>query len=61
MRDLGYEVRWTVWDLELPPDREIIARPLNDGFAIRDAGESDRESAWSPSRTASWSGLSATG
>jgi mycothiol synthase len=46
MRDLGYEVRWTAWDLELPPDREVAARPLPDGFAIRDADEADREAAW---------------
>ncbi len=46
MRDLGYEVRWTAWDLELPPEREIEARPLPDGFAIRDAEAADREAAW---------------
>jgi mycothiol synthase len=46
MRDLGYEVRWTAWDLELPPEREVAARPLPDGFAIRDAEEADREVAW---------------
>ncbi|WP_107773254.1 GNAT family N-acetyltransferase [Nocardioides sediminis] len=46
MRDLGYEVRWTAWDLELPPEREISARPLPDGFTVRDAEESDREAAW---------------
>lgn len=46
MRDLGYEVRWTAWDLELPPEREISARPLLDGFALRDAEEADREAAW---------------
>ncbi|QBX57645.1 GNAT family N-acetyltransferase [Nocardioides seonyuensis] len=46
MRDLGYEERWTAWDLELPPDREISARPLPEGFTIRDDAEADRESAW---------------
>lgn len=46
MRELGYEVRWTAWDLELPADREISARPLPDGFTIRDAEEADREAAW---------------
>ena len=46
MADLGYEVRWTAWDLELPPERDVDARPLPDGFAIRDADESDREAAW---------------
>jgi len=46
MRDLGYEVRWTAWDLELPPDREIDARPLPEGYALRDAAEADRQVAW---------------
>lgn len=46
MRDLGYEVRWTAWDLELPADREISARPLLDGFTIRDAERADRAAAW---------------
>lgn len=46
MRDLGYEVRWTAWDLELPPEREIGARPLPAGFSLRDATEADREAAW---------------
>ena len=46
MRDLGYEVRWTAWDLELPPEREISARPLPEGFVLRDAAEGDREAAW---------------
>jgi mycothiol synthase len=46
MRDLGYEVRWTAWDLELPPEREISARPLPEGFVLRDAEEADREAAW---------------
>lgn len=46
MADLGYEVRWTAWDLELPEGRGIEPRGLPDGFAFRDAGESDREAAW---------------
>ena len=46
MRDLGYEVRWTAWDLELPPDHEVSARPLPEGYTLRDAAESDREEAW---------------
>lgn len=46
MRDLGYAVRWTAWDLELPADREVAARPLPAGFALRDAGDADREAAW---------------
>ncbi|GAA5113256.1 hypothetical protein GCM10023339_17320 [Alloalcanivorax gelatiniphagus] len=46
MRDLGYEVRWTAWDLELPPGREISARPLPEGYTLRDADEADRTTAW---------------
>lgn len=46
MRDLGYEERWTAWDLELPRDTSIEARPLPEGFVLRDATESDRASAW---------------
>ncbi|WP_416954354.1 GNAT family N-acetyltransferase [Nocardioides sp. T5] len=46
MRDLGYEARWTAWDLELPPSSEIAARPLPPGFVLRDAEEADRSSAW---------------
>jgi mycothiol synthase len=46
MRDLGYEVRWTAWDLELPAEREISARPLPEGYVLRDAAVADREAAW---------------
>ncbi|GAA1919585.1 GNAT family N-acetyltransferase [Nocardioides hwasunensis] len=46
MRDLGYEALWTAWDLELPPEREIVARPLPDGVTVSDASPSDREAAW---------------
>ena len=43
---LGYRVRWTAWDLELPEGGEILARPLPDGFSVRDAAVADREAAW---------------
>jgi GNAT superfamily N-acetyltransferase len=46
MRDLGYDARRTAWDLELPPNREVAARPLPRGFAIRDAEHFDREATW---------------
>ena len=46
LSSLGYRVRWTAWDLELPEGGEIHARPLPDGFTIRDAAEADREAAW---------------
>ena len=46
MADLGYRLRWTAWDLELPEGREIEPFPLPEGLSIRDAGEADREAAW---------------
>ena len=46
LTDLGYRVRWTAWDLELPEGGEIDARPLPAGFTLRDATEADREAAW---------------
>ncbi|MBC2959586.1 GNAT family N-acetyltransferase [Nocardioides deserti] len=46
MADLGYEVRWTAWDLELPEGAEVQARPLPDGYALRDATDADHEAAW---------------
>jgi mycothiol synthase len=46
MADLGYRLRWTAWDLELPDGRELASLPLPEGFALRDADERDREAAW---------------
>lgn len=46
LADLGYAARWTAWDLELPPGADIAARPLPEGFVIRDAGDADRAAAW---------------
>jgi mycothiol synthase len=46
MADLGYELRWTAWDLELPEGAELAAEPLPDGYTIRDATPADREAAW---------------
>jgi len=46
MTDLGYRLRWTAWDLELPEGGEIAARPLPDGFTVRDATEADYAAAW---------------
>ena len=46
MRDLGYRERWTAWDLELPEGAEILARPLPEGFRLRDAAPDDRVAAW---------------
>lgn len=46
MRDLGYDLLWTAWDLELPPDRELGARPLPAGLSLADAGPDDFADAW---------------
>ena len=46
MADLGYRVRWTAWDLELPAGVEITPYPLPEGFVLRDATPEDREAAW---------------
>lgn len=47
MTDLGYRLRWTAWDLELPAGAEVPQRPLPDGFALADAsGEDDERAAW---------------
>ena len=37
---LGFRVRWTAWVLELPPGAEVPARPLPDGYAVREAAPS---------------------
>jgi mycothiol synthase len=39
----GYRERWTAWDLELPEGAEIAARPLPDGYALRDARADEHE------------------
>lgn len=46
MAELGYVVRWTAWDLELPTGADVVARPLPDGFTVRDAEPDDRAAAW---------------
>ncbi|GAA2150070.1 GNAT family N-acetyltransferase [Nocardioides koreensis] len=46
MTDLGYRLRWTAWDLELPEGRRIDEQPLPGGFTLRDATEADHEAAW---------------
>jgi mycothiol synthase len=46
MSDLGYRLRWTAWDLELPEGVEITSYPLPAGFDLRDATPQDHEAAW---------------
>ena len=46
MADLGYRVRWTAWDLELPEGVVIEPYPLPDGFVLRDATPDDHRAAW---------------
>ncbi len=42
---LGFHVRWTSWILELPPDREVPARPLPPGYLIRQAAPGEHTAA----------------
>lgn len=44
---LGYDVRWTSWLLRLPPGAAIEARPLPDGYALREATAEDHPQVWS--------------
>ncbi|WP_109505380.1 GNAT family N-acetyltransferase [Nocardioides speluncae] len=70
LRALGYRERWTAWVLELPAGREVPARPLPDGYSIREAGEADHRAAytvvedafleWSERERASFEDFSAT-
>jgi GNAT superfamily N-acetyltransferase len=46
MADLGYRLRWTAWDLELPEGVTPTAEPLPEGYTMRDASAADREAAW---------------
>jgi mycothiol synthase len=46
LADLGYRVRWTAWDLELPEGVDVASYPLPDGFVLRDATPDDHEAAW---------------
>jgi ribosomal protein S18 acetylase RimI-like enzyme len=40
---LGYRVRWNSWVLTLPEGREIPARPLPEGYAVREAREDEHQ------------------
>ncbi len=41
LADLGYEVRWTSWVLQLPPGAEVPPRDLPTGYAVRTATDAD--------------------
>ena len=43
---LGYHTRWTSWVLKLPAGRDIVERPLPEGYAVREATEDDRPAVW---------------
>ncbi|WP_232678554.1 GNAT family N-acetyltransferase [Nocardioides sp. R-C-SC26] len=42
----GYEVRWTAWDLELPPGATVPPRDVPAGYAVREATAADHEACW---------------
>jgi GNAT superfamily N-acetyltransferase len=47
LESLGWFVRWTSWVLELPAGEQILAQPLPEGYAIRDAiADEDQRAAW---------------
>ena len=43
---LGYRVRWNSWVLQLPEGATIPARPLPDGYAVREARPEEYEEVW---------------
>ena len=43
---LGYRVRWESWELQLPEGAEVPARPLPDGYRVREATPADHEACW---------------
>jgi GNAT superfamily N-acetyltransferase len=46
LEGLGYRVRWTSWVLQLPEGASIPERPLPEGYAVRAAGQSEWEAAY---------------
>jgi mycothiol synthase len=46
LEQLGYQVRWNSWVLELPDGATIPERPLPDGYAVRQATPADYEAFW---------------
>lgn len=43
---LGYRVRWESWELHLPEGAEIAARPLPEGYTLREATADDYAACW---------------
>lgn len=41
LEQLGYQVRWTSWVLQLPAGASIVERPLPEGYAVRAADPSE--------------------
>ncbi len=46
LESLGYYVRWHSWALQLPEGATIPERPLPDGYAVRQAADSEYEAAY---------------
>ncbi|MBO1754262.1 GNAT family N-acetyltransferase [Allobranchiibius sp. CTAmp26] len=42
----GYRLRWTAWDLELPPSAQLDAARVPAGFRIREATTADYDVVW---------------
>jgi ribosomal protein S18 acetylase RimI-like enzyme len=43
---LGYRVRWESWELLLPEGAEVPARPLPEGYRVREATPADHAACW---------------
>ena len=41
LEQLGYEVRWHSWVLQLPEGAAVVERPLPEGYAVREADPAD--------------------
>lgn len=46
LASLGWEVRWSSWVLRLPEGSTVPARPLPDGYALREATPADHRTCW---------------
>jgi mycothiol synthase len=46
LESLGFRARWTSWTLHQPAGATVPERPLPDGYAVREARESEYEACW---------------
>ena len=46
LAELGWQARWSSWQLELPEGAAIPDRPLPEGYVVRAAEEAEHEACW---------------